>query len=186
MTQKEKQESLNSEIIKLFGLRKFTHFELSFYLLIFSIIIIIVYILSKVGLIGHGKTGILTLFLISGIPLTISILYYFRQRKQMKYYVIKRKCTEEQILLAYEKTKEELNWTEKKSGKNYFILRTNPGLISFNWGEEIKIIWNSEKVMINSICDPSSSAAIFSMGRNKQNVMIFKKYLNEVVENGTL
>ena len=36
----------------------------------------------------------------------------------MKYYVIKLKFTEEQILLAYDKTKEELNWAEKKSGKN--------------------------------------------------------------------
>ena len=185
MTQKEKQESLKSEKIKLSGLRKFTHFELSFFLLIFSVIFVIFYILGKYNIIGHGKTEPLTLLVLSGTPFVISILYYFRQKKQLKYYIINLKCTEEQILFAYQKTKEELKWIDKKTGKNYFILHTNPGFFSFNWGEEIKIIWNNEKVMINSICDPSSRAAIFSMGRNKKNVIIFKKYLNTANKNIT-
>lgn len=180
MNAKERKQILKNKKLILSGFRKFTHFELSFYLILISIFFVVFYFLGDAGITSIGRMKPLITYLITGIPFTIAVLFYVWRYNQLDFHVIKLECSEEDVIKAIEQTSHKLNWTKRKQGKNNYVATTSPeSMMSFNWGEEITIVWNEEVVLINSICNPNSSSALFSMGRNAKNIEFFESKLLE-------
>ena len=46
-----------------------------------------------------------------------------------------------------------------------------------SWGEQITIIWEKDKILFNSICDPDRSPSIASFGMNRKNRKTFESFL---------
>jgi hypothetical protein len=74
------------------------------------------------------------------------------------------------------KTANELGWKSRINRGDLIIKSTNPSWLSGSWGEQVTIILDDNRLLINSICDPNKKASIISIGRNKKNI-------NRLIEN---
>ena len=75
----------------------------------------------------------------------------------------------------------ELDWIPVINAKDFKVFKTNPKWYTGSWGEQITVILDNDKVMINSICDLDKKTSVVSFGRNRKNM----KRLIEEVENAS-
>ncbi len=59
------------------------------------------------------------------------------------------------------------------------IAKTHPSIFSGSWGEQITILFDDDRILINSICDPDKKSSVVSMGRNKKNVSKLLEEINQ-------
>ena len=75
------------------------------------------------------------------------------------------------------KTAEELEWLPVINRADIILSKTNPSWWTGSWGEQITILFDKDKLLINSICDPEKKASVLSFGRNKRNVTKLAEYI---------
>ena len=68
-------------------------------------------------------------------------------------------------------------WSVQNNRKTYMVFKTHPGF-TWNWGEMITVLFHSDEVWINSICDPDSQPAFYSSGRNARNIQLVQEFLS--------
>jgi hypothetical protein len=78
--------------------------------------------------------------------------------------------TREELDSVVEKVANELKWIPYVMDKKVIIAKTHPSFFSGSWGEQITILFDKNRVLVNSICDPDKRSSVVSMGRNKQNM----------------
>ncbi|WP_124642924.1 hypothetical protein [Amniculibacterium aquaticum] len=162
----------NLEILKLYGWRYFTHFQIFYMVLIIPIMIFLVKAFKFNNF--HFSQNEFYLYFALGI---VCALLYFMQKKKLKFKTIKINNSKEKILECIEKVAEKLKWYPEEITDEYIIAKTRPSFFSGSWGEEITIVFDGNKILINSICDPDKQSSVVSMGRNKKNVNIL---INEI------
>lgn len=112
------------------------------------------------------------LFIFGTIASGLGFLAYRLQRKRLRFVTVDTKLNRDQLTKIIELTGEELKWTPFYIDDQVIIAKTFPGFWSGSWGEQITIMFDNGKVLINSICDPDKASSVFSNGRNTKNVSL--------------
>ncbi|MDJ1497635.1 hypothetical protein QNI19_32145 [Cytophagaceae bacterium DM2B3-1] len=63
----------------------------------------------------------------------------------------------------------ELGWVPYLMDEEVIIAKTYPRLLSGSWGERITILFDNNKVLVNSICDPDKHSSVVLFGGNEKN-----------------
>ena len=100
----------------------------------------------------------------------IAIIFFFIQKNRLKFKSIETNLSIEKIKDVIEMTAKQLEWYPEIIDEKIIIAKTHPKWTSGSWGEQITIIFDNSRIMINSICDPDKKASVVSMGRNKKNI----------------
>ena len=128
-------------------------------------------------------TGVRTAdeLMLTGYPWLIpALLFYFIQKRRLKFTVINISIDKEKFHKASELTADKLGWTIQHISTDSVIAVRQGGFLSGSWGELITIIRDSDKVLINSICDPDNIVSVASYGWNKKNVRTYKATLESL------
>ena len=102
----------------------------------------------------------------------LSVLFYFIQYYKLKFKVVETSLSRNKIHDVILKTADELDWITEIDNTEMMQFKTYPSFWSGSWGEQITIVYDSNRLLINSICDPKSRLSVFSMGRNRRNEII--------------
>ncbi|BAU52353.1 hypothetical protein [Mucilaginibacter gotjawali] len=168
MTQEQYDTSIATRELHLNGFwEKSSHFGLPFYTLIFPATLVLAH------LFGYFKSDPLPFkageawFI--AVPLVLGCLFFFIQKRRLKFKVIQTTLTHDQIKAIIEKVAAQLKWNGHFTSAKIYEATTNPGFFSGSWGEQITILLPDNQVWVNSICDLQKRSSVVSMGRNRKN-----------------
>jgi hypothetical protein len=154
------------ELQLTFG-QKGGHYGIVIYLLTIPAIFLFFFVKDAIT----GEYKMQSELLIAGtVAIGISFLIYRFQRKRLKFVTIDTTINRDQLIKIIELTGEELQWRPFYVDDQVIVAKTFPGFWSGSWGEQITIIFDSGKLLVNSICDPDTSSSVFSNGRNSKNI----------------
>ncbi|MGK6353483.1 hypothetical protein [Parapedobacter sp. DT-150] len=103
----------------------------------------------------------------------LSILFYFIQKRRLRFREFNIPCTNEAFDKALKKTSEELKWKIVAKRKGY-VRAYRDWNWSASWGELITIKREGDRILINSICNPEAIfISVISYGWNKKNIRTF-------------
>ncbi|SDP27653.1 rhomboid protease GluP [Mucilaginibacter sp. OK268] len=117
------------------------------------------------------------------IPLFLSVIAYWIQKRRLKFRVIKTKLNHSQLKALLIEVAKKLKWEPVSTTKDIYVARTNPGFFSGSWGEQITVLFYQDSVFVNSICDPNKRPSVVSWGRNRENENTLIDKINEVESN---
>ena len=148
---------------------------LTHYLLAIFFVMPLIGLLSKIIIanVNNSNIGIQDFsgLLLGSILLAfLGILFYLLQRSRLNFRIIYTSLSRGELQERIIKTAKELEWHSVIDKKNIMSYKTNPKLWTGSWGEQITILFDENRIMINSICDPDKQASVVSVGRNKKNV----------------
>jgi dolichol kinase len=103
------------------------------------------------------------------IPALLGILFFYLQKSRLKFKEVNTNLNKSQLKKIIDKVAEELEWHIYKSNSKVILAKTHPGFLSGSWGEQITILFDNKKVLVNSVCDLDKKSSLVSMGRNGQN-----------------
>ncbi|MEY8848584.1 hypothetical protein AB9K26_07200 [Psychroserpens sp. XS_ASV72] len=103
------------------------------------------------------------------IPTLLGIIFFYLQKSRLKFKEVNTNLNKIQLNKIIEKVAEELEWDFHFSNPKAIVAKTHPGFLSGSWGEQITILFDNKKVLVNSICDLDKKSSLVSMGRNGQN-----------------
>ena len=63
-----------------------------------------------------------------------------------------------------------MNWKIKDHRGNVIVLDTRASYFDWQMGDRVTIIFDAEKILINSICDPATKASLLGAGRHRHNI----------------
>jgi hypothetical protein len=152
-----------------------THYLIVFFLFIPFALTLLSFIQKYIL---HNYTGVRSPeeMLIGTSPFTLAaILFFFIQKDRLKFKTVEINLSNEKVKEIIENTSKELEWNLEIINDKIIIAKTNPKWWTGSWGEQITIIFDKSRLMINSICDPDKKSSVVSMGRNKKNVNTFIK-----------
>lgn len=167
MTEQQVNHSLQTNKLQLKFWDNISHFSI---VVFFSLIpLTLVFFHLKYSLSATpkpiGEVGIY--FMI--IPILLALLFYKLQSDRLKFKEVFTTLSRQQLNAIIEKVGHELKWYPQEINENLIIAKTHPSFFSGSWGERITIIFDTNRVLVNSICDPDKKSSIVSMGRNKKN-----------------
>ena len=125
------------------------------------------------------------------VPLDISFGDACISKKHCNFFINKGKATFKDMknLIDFvaenvlKKTGQELEWRIELKNEKVIVARTSPSFFSGSWGEQITIILNGNKILINSICDTRKRDSLISAGRNTKNMNTIIKNIKKPVTN---
>ena len=175
MTEEDIIHSIEKNEVKLTFWGKIIHYGIVGYLMF--IIAMIVFL--QLANMGNGpekpiNEGEIWVFI---VLLPVLFFIYKLQRKRLKFKSVETNLKRKEINNIIREVALELKWTLDSVDENYIVAKTHPGFFSGSWGEQITIIFDRNKVLVNSICDPDKRSSVTSMGRNRRNEM---KLMNEI------
>jgi hypothetical protein len=178
-SQKEMEQNKR---LKLSLIQKLTHYGIVFFLLI----LVLLTVLSLVEIyLTKTYTGVRTAdeLINSSLPfLILAFIFTFIQYRRLNFKEYKISFTESQFQEAVKRTESQLGWRIEKNNKSVLVARRNWDW-SGSWGELVTIIKKSDRVYINSICDPDNISSVVSFGWNKKNRKAFLLNLTDVIAN---
>lgn len=170
------------EKIKLSFVQLCWHYSVVPFLLItplsFSWDLLSYYVLRKYdGVREPSELMTISLFFIA-----LSILFYFIQKRRLRFSEFNIHYTKDAFDKALKKTVEELKWKIIEKRKGYVrACRNWDG--SASWGELITIKQDNGRILINSICNPEAILiSVISYGWNRKNVRTFIGNLSKQAE----
>jgi hypothetical protein len=162
------KKSLETGELHLTFWQKEGHFGLVIYLLIIPITFLFFSI--KDAITGNFDKIRPELLIFGAIACGLSFVTYRLQRKRLKFVTVDTNLDRDQLTKIIELTGEELKWRPLFIDDQVIVAKTFPGFWSGSWGEQIAIMFDNGKILINSICDPDSRSSVFSNGRNTKNI----------------
>ncbi|AFU69674.1 secreted transmembrane protein [Psychroflexus torquis ATCC 700755] len=105
-----------------------------------------------------------------------AIVFYFIQKRRLRFREVKVEHTDQEFYEAIERTAKEYEWQIEPNNKNIFRAY-RPWNWPGSWGEMITIIKDKDRLLLNSICDPNKLSSVASFGWNKRNIDTFLKNL---------
>ncbi len=110
----------------------------------------------------------------------LALLLYRIQRSKLKLKIIETPLTREQLDPIISKVANELEWFPYVVNEKVILAKSYPDFLSGSWGEQITILFDRNRILVNSICDPDKKSSVVSYGRNKENV----DRLTEAIQHG--
>jgi len=168
MTTEQLDKSFETGRLQLSTRDKFSHFGIVFFLCIAPSVLLTLHLTAYLqGLDASFKDGEIGFIL---VPPFLAVIFYMIQRERLRFRLITTSLKWDELMKLIKQIEKELNWIRVSSNKRIYIARTNPGFFSGSWGEQITILFDTDRILINSICDPKQRLSITSMGRNRENV----------------
>lgn len=175
--------SIETGKLKLNPKDKSSHFAVAWVcFLVFAITPVFIYL--RFLIIGEAKSsgrGVIIFFAIASV---ISYLLYKLQLNKLKFKIVETNLKREELDEIINRIAKELKWIIFSVNKRSIIARTFPSILSGSWGEQITILFDKNKVLVNSICDPKKQSSIVSMGRNKRNMNRLIEEIEKAVQDG--
>lgn len=168
MTNEQIQYSIETGELKLGNWDKFTHYGIVGFLFIIPAMIIFFHTKDYFLGISRPFREVEIWFMI--IPSILGLLFYRLQKNRLKFKHIETKLTREEIDPIIEKVVNELEWTPYLINEKIIIAKTHPSFFSGSWGEQVTILFDKNRILVNSICDPDKPSSVVSFGRNKKNM----------------
>ncbi len=168
--------------IKLSWLDLLTHYLIVIFLL--QPLLFLSFFWLKHFLTGEytGERTFKEMFLVQIPFIILAVVFFFIQHKRLNFKQIQTSLSIDLIQILIKTTANELEWIPFINTKYYKVFKTYPKWYTGSWGEQITIIIDNDKVMINSICDPDKRASVVSVGRNRKNM----RCLIEKIKNANL
>ena len=111
--------------------------------------------------------------------LVFTMLLLWNQWNRLAFKTTTTTLSRKEINLVIQNVARELNWRVTVNKKNLVKAYTYPSFFSGSWGEMITILFDENKVMINSICNPKAQTSMSAMGRNRKNEQRFLKAIKK-------
>jgi hypothetical protein len=108
-----------------------------------------------------------------------AIAFYIIQKRKLRFKEVKIEYTSQEFQEAVERTANVYEWQIERNNKNLFRAY-RPWNWTGSWGEMITIIKKKDRLLLNSICDPTKLSSVTSFGWNKRNIDLFLKNLIQV------
>lgn len=180
MTEKQITYSIETGKLQLSFWDKIKHYGIVFYILLIPSMLIVLhlnaYFFGTPKPLREGEIWILI------IPLILGFLFFLVQKNRLKFKSIGTNLSREELNKIIGKVANELEWVKTTSNDKVYIAKTNPTFFSGSWGEQITILFDQNKILINSICRLDKRPSVVSMGRNRQNV---KTLMDEIKESSS-
>jgi protein-S-isoprenylcysteine O-methyltransferase Ste14 len=112
--------------------------------------------------------------------LIAAIIFYFIQRRRLRFKEVSINYTDHDFQEAIERTMKEYEWQITNNSKSFFRAYRYWNWTG-SWGEMITIIRLKVKLLLNSICNPNIASSVASFGWNKRNIGTFLKNLNDII-----
>ena len=110
-----------------------------------------------------------------------AILFYFIQKRRLKFKVVPLKISTEIFTKAGEETAKQLGWKILAQTSNLIVATSSFSWRS--WGELITIIKDKDRILFNSICNPDKRTSVASWGMNKLNLKTFEEQVRLSMSN---
>ncbi len=111
----------------------------------------------------------------------LGILAFWFQRRRLNFQEVQVKPTDELKQHLVNRIKEKNDWQLLRNSKLGLVVKTHPKWTSGSWGEQVTILYDYDKFLINSICDPDKRSSVVSYGRNSSNVLSIKNLLENPI-----
>lgn len=176
MTDEQIQFAIQSGRLKLNTWDKITHYGFVVFLgtipMVFAVIHGVNFAQGSPKALREGEIWFMV------VPSILGLLFYFIQKNRLKFKVIHTELTREELEPIIEKAANELEWTPYMVNEKVIVAKTHPSFFSGSWGEQITLVFDRDRILVNSISDPDKPSAIVSMGRNKLHV---KTLIDEIM-----
>ena len=168
MTEEEIRYSIEKNEVKLTIWEKLNHYGI----VIFQLIIEGLYLIGFVR--DHENKPLKSsdgLFIgVFVILILILFLTYKLLRHRLAFNSIETSLKRTELNEIIRKVGIEHKWILLTVNENCIVAKTKPGYFPFWQGERITILFDQNKVFINSICDPVRTNRLLSLGQNRRNV----------------
>src|SRR5690606_24768743 len=151
MTNEQIKYSINTGEMKLGNWDKFTHYGIVYSLFIIPVMLFFFYLEDYFQGTARTIREVEIWFII--IPSILGVLFYRLQKSRLKFKSIETKLTRDELGLIIEKVANELEWTPYVNNNKIIIAKTHPSFFSGSGGEQITILCDKHRVLINSIRD---------------------------------
>lgn len=181
MTKQQIQRMKDTETLVLTKGQTFWHYAIVPFLLIMPVMTTVDVFKYYVTHTYSGVRPIEDLILTGYIWLLPAIAFFIIQRRRLKFKHINISVDKDAFKDAVEQTAKELEWTIDKATTDIVVAKS--GFSWRSWGEQITIIWHSDKILFNSICDPDNRPSVASWGMNKVNRKTFEQFVRQYAAN---
>ncbi len=169
MTSEQIKKSIETNQLQLTNnWDRFTHYAIILYLILYPILNVYLIINNYLKGRNLGINDWTIGFTLSLI--LFAFLFFKLQKKRLNFTIIETKLNVEELINILDNLSLEQNWTVEIKNKSMYFAKTNPSIWSGSWGEQITILFDNKRVLLNSICDLEQRSSLVSMGRNKKNV----------------
>lgn len=107
----------------------------------------------------------------------LAIFFLFIQKNRLRFKTIETDMPKEKIKMIIKQTAQELEWHPEMVNDDIVVAKTHPNWWEGSWGEQITILLDNHRILINSICDPNKPSSVVSFGRNRNNI---KKLITKI------
>ena len=173
------KEMKEQERLKLSFWQKVDHYSIVLFLLIVPGLTLYDLLENFITKTDDSVRSASELMIVSFPFLIISVVFYFIQKKRLRFKAIEITYTDEEFQEAINRTITSLGW-EIEYNKGDFFRAYRPWNWTGSWGEMITIIKHKDRLLMNSICDPNKMSSVTSYGWNKKNIKTFLLNLIEV------
>lgn len=111
------------------------------------------------------------------VPIILGTFFYKLQRSRLKFTVIPTDRTRAEFDDVIAEVAAKHKWTLVTSNDRIVVAKTGFSWAG-SWGEQITILFDKDRILINSICDPDKRSSVTSFGRNKKNVRALKEEID--------
>lgn len=157
--------------------QKFWHYSVLYFLAVMPVISL--YTLYQYFVTGDytGPRKPINFYIIGGIGIALILIFYIIQTRRLRFLEVHKSVSRDKLELAVNQCAFELDWKiVKKSDNRIVAKRKNWGF----YGERITVIHESDKILINSICDPDKLISMVSYGQNRENIKCLLKRISEI------
>jgi len=184
MTNEQIKYSIETGRIKLKKWDKFSHYGIVAFLYYIPTLFLIIHLIDYFqGTPRPFREGEIWFMI---IPSILGLLFYRIQKNRLKFKSIDTMLTRKEIDVVIDNVANKLEWKIFMMNKKVLIAYTNPSFFTGSWGEQITILFDKNRILVNSICDPKKRSSVVSMGRNKQNIKLFIEEIKKAAENRIL
>lgn len=173
MTEEQIQKTIETGYLQLKLKYKLKHYF--FPIVSFTLMPVIHLILMINNPLFHHTERLVWMYLIS---YSVGLAVLFLQRNRLKMKVIETNLPYNEIMKRIEKLANELKFIPVFSTEKVLIARRFPVGFKTSWGEQITLIFNKNKILINSICDPEQQVSLVSFGRNAEKINAIRNELS--------
>lgn len=154
-----------------------THYGIVFYLLLIPVMLIIFGLYGVYT--GDSVTFSSAWAWIIVIPMVLALLIAQSQYNKLRFLEMTTSLSYERIYKIIEEVSQTNGWVPDHIEPDCFIGHTTPGLLSGSWGEQIIVVFDNRRILINSICDLNKRSAVTSFGRTTKNIELLVEALEK-------
>ena len=180
MTEQQRQFSLQTSKLQLTFWDKVSHFGIVGFLLFIPLLFVF---FDLKGLLNRTpkpiREGEIYFLIVSTL---LAILFYKLQSDRLKFKEVFTTLSKQQLTDIIEKVGEELKWYPEQINENIVIAKTHPSFFSGSWGEQVTILFDTDRVLVNSICDPDKRSSLTSYRNNTKNITSFLREISKVAK----